>query len=242
MASDFLQKIRILHGNIHETAIDIRKKLYYQARKCRNIFERNKISFNKFTIISNTCIGGVIYHDLGIRFQSPTINVYIRPKDFVKFCENISFYLTLPLIEVPYNAQIGYPVGQLGDITLYCKHYATFEEAKQMWDSRKNRIDWDHIYFIMTDRDFIPPVSATKSICSCGEAVLQRFNQLPFENKVCIVKDEKYAQKYECCYQLLKGCDKDCVGIITNIIGITGKRMYQYVQGFDYINFINNEM
>ncbi|MGZ1316735.1 DUF1919 domain-containing protein [Lactobacillus delbrueckii subsp. bulgaricus] len=28
---------------------------------------------------------GVIYHDLGLQFKSPTINLWFKPKDYIKF-------------------------------------------------------------------------------------------------------------------------------------------------------------
>lgn len=242
MLHKIVGKLRVLHGKIHENNIILKKEISYSARVYRNRYERTRLKREHFTIISNSCIGGVICHDLGVQFQSPTVNIYIRPHEFVHMCENMGYYMELPLIEAPYNEQIGYPVAMLGDITLYCKHYAAFDEVEKAWNKRKKRIDWDHVYFMMTDRDFVPPVSITRSICACSEETLKRFDNLPFQNKVCIVQNEKYAERYKSCYQLMNGCDENCTGIITNIISLTGKRMYQYVKNFDYINFINNGM
>lgn len=240
MAEKLIQKLRILHGNIHEWNKRLKKQISERARIFRNRYERRKLKSTEFSIISNTCIGGVICHDMGLRFLSPTVNIYIRPVEFVRFCENLHYYLEQPFVEEPYNDDIGYPVAKLGDITLYCKHFTNFEDAKSAWERRCKRIEWDHIYLMMTDRDFIPPVSITKKIDACDETTIERFDALPFRNKACIVKDSKYTEKYKSCRQLTKGCDKNCVGIITNKIGITGKRMYQYVKDFDYIKFINN--
>lgn len=91
---------------------------------------------------------------MGIQFASPTINLYIRPNEFVKFISNIDYYLSLELIEIPHPAP--YPVGMLGDITLYLKHYGTFQEAKEKWEERCKRINRNKIYLMMTDRDFSP--------------------------------------------------------------------------------------
>lgn len=242
MIGKFIWRLRVFHGNVYEYFKRLKMIFMSSARGYRNHFERNKLKTKRFSIISNTCIGGVIYHDMGVQFQSPTVNIYIRPHDFVHFCENIHYYLQLPLVEEAYNQKIGYPVAMLGDIKLYCKHYFSFDDVKMSWEKRKKRIDWDHSYFIMTDRDFVPPISVTKTICACSEETIRKFNNLPFQNKVCIVQNKNYVQKYESCRQLMKGCDKNCVGIITNIIGLSGKRMYQYVKNFDYIRFINDGM
>ena len=186
------------------------------------------------------CVGGIMYHDLGLEFQSPTVNLYIRAVDFVKFCNNIKYYLNFPLIELPWNSEIGYPVATLnGEITVYFKHYRTFDEANDAWERRKKRINWDHICFIMVDRDIIPPVSKTGGAKFCGEKTIKGFNDLPYKNKVCFVKDPKLCKKYDSCSTITKGCDADCVGVITDIVSISGKRMYQFIKGWDYIDFLN---
>ena len=64
-------------------------------------------------------------------------------------------------------------------------------------------MNWNHIYFMMTDRDFIPPISVTNSICACSEETLKRFDSLPFQNKVCIVRNEEYTKRYQSCIAAL---------------------------------------
>lgn len=236
-----IEKLRKLHGIIHDAKERKRIELGKVARIKRNTVEKKKINIQEISIISNTCIGGVICHDLGLKFCSPTVNIYIRPKDFVRFCENIQKYLQLPLTELPYDKQIGYPVALLGDIPLYCKHYVSFEEVTDSWTKRKHRIQWNNVVFIMTDRDFVPPISVNHTIQACDEDTIRRFEELPFKRKVCIVQNQAYKAKYASCRQLLKGGQGNCVGIITDVIGITGKRMYQYVKDFDYIKFLNGE-
>ena len=40
------------------------------------------------------------------------------------------------------------PYGILNNILVCFQHYNTFEEAREKWEERKNRIDWDHIGYI----------------------------------------------------------------------------------------------
>lgn len=211
----------------------------------RNTLERRQIRNRSFSIISNTCIGGVINHDLGLKFRSPTVNIYIRPCDFVKFCADLKAYLELEPVEVKADCVVSalpdYPVAMLGDITLYCKHYADFAEVSAAWERRKALIDWDNLFIIMTDRDFIPPVPVGTGAGFCGEDTIRAFSALPYQNKVCLVKDSEYCKKYACCRQVTAGTDQNCVGIITNIITLSGKRMYQCVKEWDYIDFLNRE-
>ena len=77
----------------------------------RNKIERKKIKNKEFTILSNTCIGGIIYNDLGQRFLSPTINLYITPKDFVEFLENLDDYLSSEI--EPVKSLLNYPIGKI---------------------------------------------------------------------------------------------------------------------------------
>lgn len=66
----------------------------------RNVISRmnrSRLHNQEFTLITNTCIGGIIFHDLHLRFCSPTINCGIRDHDefcyFVAICSTIYLYL-----------------------------------------------------------------------------------------------------------------------------------------------------
>lgn len=56
-----------------------------------------KLENKKPSIIASNCNGGVIYHDLGLKFYSPTINLFLYPKDYLKFISNLKYYLSLEL-------------------------------------------------------------------------------------------------------------------------------------------------
>lgn len=64
------------------------KKIYRKVLRYNIVKKYKKNIQNKnFTIISSNCIGGLIYHDLGMQFKSPTINMYIKANDFIKLCK-----------------------------------------------------------------------------------------------------------------------------------------------------------
>lgn len=117
------------------------------AVKFRDSKKRKKLKNSDFTIISSNCVGGVIYHDLGLQFKSPTINLWFKPKDYLKFLSDLDKYLEMELSEET-DKDVDYPVGLLGDIHLYFLHYRTFAEAKNKWNSRKKRINKENIYVI----------------------------------------------------------------------------------------------
>lgn len=102
------------------------------------------------TIISQNCIGGVIYNFYGMKFCSPLINMYIEADDFVKLVNNQSYYLNLDPVLID---DARYPLCALGDIKLHCLHYKSYNDVLEKWKARKARINWDKTLIIMTDRD-----------------------------------------------------------------------------------------
>lgn len=45
---------------------------------------RKRLINENFSLISSNCNGAVILHDPGLKFQSPFVNRWIPPKDYVK--------------------------------------------------------------------------------------------------------------------------------------------------------------
>lgn len=102
------------------------------------------------TLLSQNCIGGVLYHDLGLPFLSPTINTFIPEPGFVKLAQNPRHYMEQG-ISMSWGET--YPIGVLDDVQIHFMHYDTCQEAKAAWDRRTERINWDKIVVIGTDRD-----------------------------------------------------------------------------------------
>ena len=124
------------------------KKLLRKAivQKYR-ILNKNK----NVTIISQNCIGGVIYSDLNLPFQSPTINMFIEDENFVKLVENIEYYMSLDpdaIEDAFHEGDLVYPKIAVGDIELCCLHYKNCNEAINAWNRRKNRINYNNIVVI----------------------------------------------------------------------------------------------
>lgn len=193
----------------------------------RNKYERSKLRNKDFTILCNTCIGGVMSHDLGQRFLSPTVNLYISPHHFVNMIENLEYYFSLRLEpDQKLSECLNYPVGRLGDILIYFKHYQSFEEAKNKWEERKRRVNYDNLYIMMTDR------------WCCPKEDLIRFEKLPYK-KVCFT-----AKPHKDCPSsrvVKKNNEGTCVGIITSVVNVFGKRLYQCACDFNYIEFLNDK-
>lgn len=76
---------------------------------------QEQLDNENFTIISSTCVGGNIYHDLGLRFTSPTINLWIGAKDFLKFVKDLKYYLEDCELSEIKDSNEENPVGILGE-------------------------------------------------------------------------------------------------------------------------------
>ena len=182
----------------------------------RNLFVlpgyRRKLKNNSFTILCNNCNGGIITHDLGQRFNSPTVNMFFYGDHFFKFCEKFDYYINLPLEVKPdpiYEPQGDYPVCALGDLELHFLHYKSFDEAKSAWDRRKKRINHDNIFIMWT---FFSDTS---------NELLQRFEQLSFKNKVAFT--EKKSSDFPSAFWI-RGYS-DGLGVLTRFCGFNGKRI-----------------
>ena len=122
-------------------------------RKCREPIIKRQVKICKVkecSLISQNCIGGVFYHDMGLQFMSPTINLFFKPEDFCRFVNNLKYYVTKPL-EVYWGEQ--YPMGKIEDISIHFMHYESCREAKEKWEERCSRIDWDRIIVLSTDME-----------------------------------------------------------------------------------------
>ncbi len=109
---------------------------------------RKRINNKDFTILCNTCIGGRLYNYFGMRFDTPTINLWMSTTDFCKFCFNISKY------EEPnfrFVQEKPYPIGVLHDITIHFNHYSDSNEVITKWRQRFSRLHLDNLFIITHD-------------------------------------------------------------------------------------------
>lgn len=176
------------------------------------------------TIISSNCNGGIIYHDLNLPFNSPTINLSMDTDDFIKLVSNLKYYLDQEIVEVE-DKNYNFPCGMLDDIKIRFNHYKTFQEAVDKWNERKKRINWDNIYVMGIDGD-----NATYES-------LKKFDELPYENKV-IFTHKSYPEIKSSYY--IKGFeDKGEVGVLIHFRDKFWIR--RYLDDFDYVSFFNKK-
>ncbi len=112
---------------------------------------RKRLKNKDFSIICSTCVGGVIYNDLGMQFLSPTINMYMNNLDFIKFACNLKHYCSQKLNFI--DTDESFPVAMCDDIRLNFNHSKTAQDAQKDWDRRKVRINYDNLYLIFYYRE-----------------------------------------------------------------------------------------
>ena len=183
----------------YKLTIKISEKFF---SKIRNRSLKDK----KFTIISNNCWAGYIYRRYGLCYLTPTIGLFIMPKDYIKFCENLKYYLDSELefikpSQSKYSYEISsiddrfgkYPIGVIDDIEIHFLHYKDKNEAKTKWNRRKKRVNYDNLLFKFNDQN------------GCTEEDLKKFNDLELQGKkICFTsksasdKRNIFVKEYSC--------------------------------------------
>lgn len=158
--------------------------------KIRNKFLKKK----DFTIISNNCFGGWVYRIFGLEYQSPTIGLFIMPKDYLKFINNLEYYINdckLKFINceqskyydywIKREKRFGkYPIGVLDDIEIHFLHYSSEDEAKLKWKRRSQRINWNNIIIKFSDQN------------GCTQKELKEFSKYnKFKKRLCFVANKE---------------------------------------------------
>lgn len=110
------------------------------------------IKNDTMTFLCPNCIGGILFHDLGLKFQSPTVNLMMLQTDFLKFVMNLDYYLSLEFEFYTHTEHV-FPCARLGDIDVHFTHYHSQKEALLKWEDRVKRIDKDNMFVFIEERD-----------------------------------------------------------------------------------------
>ena len=193
-------------------------------RKIYNFYNQMRLKNRKISLIASNCNGGVILYDLNLPFNTPFINLWLKPKDFLRFCGNMEHYLEQKLCFIKEDG-INYPVALLDDIKIYFQHYRDERNAEEHWNLRVKRVDLQHLFILFTDRD------------GCTYEDLQRFDNLKFQHKVVFVH-KSYPEIKSAVY--IPGFEREkCVGMCMDFKNrFTYKR---YLDAFDYVAWFNED-
>lgn len=161
--------------------------------KARNLLRqwrnRRQLRHTDFSIIANNCWAGFAYQEFGLKYNTPTVGLFITDIDYIKFLERLDYYLSLPLEFVTpravpgyaasrklYDKDITYPIGRLDDIYIWFMHYTDREEARAKWERRKARLNRNRLLVKWSQRYGHDP------------DLMRRFLALPFKNKIAFVE------------------------------------------------------
>ncbi|MGC6342830.1 DUF1919 domain-containing protein [Bisgaard Taxon 45] len=188
---------------------------FFLLKKYRAMLKNKSMS-----VLSSNCTGAMILHDLGVKFNSPFVNLWMQPKDFIKYVEELEIYQYMPLIES--IEEKPYPVGLLKDIKIHFQHYKSFEEAKKKWEARSKRINKDNLFIMMSERD------------GCTYEDLVNFNRLSRKNKVVFTR-KKYPE-IESSFSFSEYENQKELGHLFERKGLFGKKIYDQ---FPYVEWFN---
>ena len=201
----------------------IRSAINKYHRRAINRELRARLQNHGMSVLSSNCVGAFILHDLNEPFNSPFVNLFIKPQDFIRYLQNMAHYdqqtLVFKLGDKPY------PIGWLDDIPIHFMHYHSEQEAQEKWENRLKRVNLDNLFIMMTDKD---------SPQGMIEEELEAFDRLPFKNKV-VFTHKPYPHLKSAFY--IRGFEQDDqVGDLFAFSGWNGKKYYDQ---FDYVAWFN---
>lgn len=165
-------------------------KLYRKFTKIADKYlvhcRKKQLNNTDFSIISNNCWGGYVYRRYGLPYLTPTVGLYFFANDFIKLCYNVRHYMNTPLVFISYKesryreflekrGQQNIPIGKLDDIEVVFLHYKTEKEAREKWERRAKRINYNNLIFKFSKMN------------ECTQENLEQFDSLTCDKKICFV-------------------------------------------------------
>lgn len=113
---------------------------------------QSKLKNKNMTFLTPNCLGGILFHDLGVKFYSPTVNTMMTQCDFVKFVMRIDYYLSKKLVFFS-HPEYTCPCAWLGDLVIHFSHYESESEAENKWNERIKRVNYKNLFIFAEERD-----------------------------------------------------------------------------------------
>ncbi len=197
-------------------------------KKCRIKRMRKQLRNEEITLFTPNCLGGILFHDLGLRFLSPTVNLMMTQTDFLEFVLHLDEYINgeFEFIEKKeHECPCAYLYRSNSDkkIMVAFTHYKTEKEALEKWNSRKVRINKDNIFIFIEERDVISKQDLEK-LASLKVRGIVAFTCNEYKDIPYAVYLPKYNKDGE-------------VGNILKKNHITGSREYE--KYFDFVKWFN---
>ena len=189
----------------------------------------------EFSLFSNDCIGGVILHNCGVEFCTPTINLFFaNMKEYIGFLENIEIYKNLPVIQ-DLSQKLDYPVGVIkcekyGDISIHFMHYKSFNDAAGTWKKRCRRIDINNAFAILHMSQWSED----------GYEILQRFSNLSLKG-ICLITWPGVLPKDVVWKHSIFIHPENLTYQHGKLLDWKNHFRKRYIDDFDYVSFLNGK-
>ncbi len=192
------------------------------GRKIYNSMQRKKLKNNDFTLLCNNCTGAFILHDLGVKFNSPCVNLFIEEADYIKLLKRLDHYKSRSLDFI--ETDKAYPVAKLDDITVYFMHYDSPEQAEKKWVERFSRVNKDNMFVMLHQRE------------GCTDEILKEFDSLPYKNKVAFTCKQYPQLKSSFCIP-----NRETDGYLDHLYLYKNPLTFKkYYDDFDYVRWFNS--
>lgn len=156
---------------------------YNPLARHRRLKMRSELKNRNITFLIPNCLGGILFHDLGLQFMSPTVNLMMTQTDFVKFVLNMEGYLDQEFVFFK-DTNYQCPCALLGDITVHFTHYPSEEDAIKKWDERKKRINRDNLFIFCEERDGITENEIRSLVRSQAKGIVvftaKKYDDIPY--------------------------------------------------------------
>ena len=196
--------------------------LTYFRRKFHLWKNKRRLKNKDFSLICCNCNGGHICHDLGLRFNSPFVNLRFNAKNFLLLLKDFDYYMNCEL-KFEEDNENSYPVGNLGGLIIHFVHYESKEVAIKKWNERKKRINKNNLFILFADR------------YGCSLEIMKEFDNLPYKNKILFTNKKNTGIKS--CFYISGFDDEESVGICSEFM--KNKPWLRYLDQFDYVKWFN---
>ena len=144
---------------------------------------RRMLNNDDFTIISNNCWAGDVYRYVGLPYLTPTVGLYFFADEYIRFLSDLPRYFgssleRVDISESKYKEELikrnqqDKIIARIEDVEIVMLHYSTWESAKNDWERRAARINFDNLIVKFSRQNL------------CTEQNVQQFFKMPYEKKL----------------------------------------------------------
>lgn len=206
--------------------------------RIENAYFRHRCKNQDFTILTPNCMAGLIYHRLGMRFCSPTIDTSMETDDFIRFVSDLDYYLSQDITEFK-DHDLECPVGMIAgktpdeNVRVNFVHYSSFQAGRDKWNQRKLRVTKDNLYIIVCDVDDIYQKDYRR-VGYLSDNQLAQLETVPCQNMAVLTRKKDRKQQYAHYIRPNYRRPYPLFYMNRDVFGLNG-----FEKHFDFIGFLN---